>query len=66
MCPHPWTLLSYKRKGRIDQGYNTKLYSRLHDKFVSRKEEKIVGYLIVDKMKLKSGVLFDTNMHEVS
>ena len=58
--------MSYKKAGKINQGYNTKSYSRLHDEFVSRKDEKIVGHLLVDEMNLKSGIWFDTNTHEVS
>ena len=58
--------MSYKRAGKINQEYNTKFYSRLHDNFVSRKDKKIVFHLLVDEMKLKSGFWFDTHTHEVS
>ena len=34
-------------------------------KFVSNHDGQITGHLMVDEMKLKSGVLFNTKSHEV-
>ena len=57
MLPCPRTLYMKKEKGRIHQGFNQKLYSRLFDEFVEpNKSRNISGHLMVDEMKLKSGV----------
>ena len=56
-----------KEKGIIHQGFNLTLYSRLFDEFVEpNKSRNISGHLMVGKMKLKSGVYFNSNTYEVT
>ena len=66
MLPSPRFLYKKKREGIIKQGFNPKTYSRFHDEFVSSKYEIIVGNVMMDEMKLKSGVYFNSNGNSVS
>ena len=56
-----------KEKGRIHQGFNLTLYSRLFDEFVEpNKPRNISGHLMVDELKIKLGVYFNSNTYEVT
>ena len=65
MLPSPRQLSNYKKKGRVKNGYNPALYSRFHDEFVTQQTETVYGHLLMDEMKLKSGVYFNSSSLEV-
>ena len=60
LLPHPRTLYRKKKERRANNGLSIGLYSGLFDEFVShKKDEKLIAHLLVDEMKLKSGIWFN-------
>ena len=66
MFPSVRLLALRKKENTVHQGFNPKIYSRMHDKFVGKSGHKIVGHIMVDEMQLKSGIYFHSKNHEVT
>ena len=66
MFPSSRQLNRTKNGLKVRHGFNTLLYSRLHDEFVRNHTGVVVGHVMMDEMKLKSGVMFHTKTHEVT
>ena len=66
MFPSVRLLALRKKENTVHQGFNPKIYSRMHDEFVGKSGHKIVGHIMVDEMQLKSGIYFHSKGHEVT
>ena len=66
-CFHPSeSLQEQRRKKKLHYGFNLELYSRIHDEFVKTSKNKVGGHIMMDEMRLKSGIYFHSRSHEVN
>jgi hypothetical protein len=64
VMPSTSTLDRLLRETRLNEGYSPKIYGNFFDEYVCR-QSLVIGHLIFDEMKLKTGVFWRTSDHTV-
>ena len=64
VMPSPTTMNRLLRETRLNEGYSPKIYGNFFDEYVTHKSP-VIGQLVFDEMKLKTGVFWRTSDHTV-
>ena len=64
IMPSPTTMDRLLRETRLNEGYSPKIYGNFFDEYVAS-NSPVIGQLIFDEMKLKTGVFWRTSDHTV-
>jgi hypothetical protein len=64
VMPSPSTMSRLLRETRLNEGYSPKIYGNFFDEYVKR-SSPVIGHLVFDEMKLKTGVFWRTSDHTV-
>jgi hypothetical protein len=64
VMPSTSTMDRLLRETRLNEGYSPKIYGNFFDEFVAR-SSPVIGHLVFDEIKLKTGVFWRTSDHTV-
>jgi hypothetical protein len=65
VMPSTSTMDRLLRETRLNEGYSPKIYGNFFDEVVAHTTPPVIGHLIFDEMKLKTGIFWRTSDHTV-